>query len=259
MKRVALLALVLVVLNGPRAWAQSDSRVQFPQGRTHVTLKGQVGAAKKDYAFFARAGQRMSVHLTSTKGKARFNVIRTKYDVPYEGMEEPLEGAKEMSDWSGTLPEDGDYHVYIFSTTDEDDSYTLEVTILHGKVSAAEFEGLFELQGKAPKGLEGFKSIVLTTLNFTSQGAVPVKPTGNLRAGALYKMARITINGENLSFETVAVKGVSYQFTGTLSMENAANPSDPSASFLKGQLSRSLNGKRVAEADVTLESVEGVD
>lgn len=259
MKRVTFLALALVVLSAPAARAQSDTRAQFPQGRTHVTFKGQVGAAKKDYVFFVRAGQRMSVHLTSTNGKARFNVIRTKYDVPYEGMEDPLEGAKEMSDWSSTLPEDGDYHVYIFSTTDGDDAFTVEVTLQQGKVSAAEFEGLFELQGKAPKGLEGFKSIVMTTVSFTSQGAVPVKPTGNVRAGAQYKMARITINGENLSFETVALRGVSYQFTGTLSMENAANPSDPSASLLKGHLSKSLNGKMIAEADVSLESVEGVD
>ena len=259
MKRVVHLALVLVVLSASVARAQSDTRAQLPQGRAHVTFKGQVGAAKKDYAFFARAGQRMSVHLTSTKGKARFNVIRTKYDVPYEGMEEPLEGAKEMSDWSGILPEDGDYHVYIFSTTEGEDSFTVEVTIQLGKVSAADFEGLFELQGKAPKGFEGFKAIVLTTVNFTPDGAVPIKPSGNVRAGALYKMSRIAINGENLSFETVALRGVSYQFSGALNMENAANPSEPSASLLKGHLSKSLNGKKIAEADVKLESVEGVD
>jgi hypothetical protein len=72
-------------------------------------------------------------------------------------------------------------------------------------------------------------------------------------------MARVTINGENLSFETLAVRGVSYQFTGKLTRENIANPSDPSASLLEGHLTKSLNGRKVAEADVELESVEGVD
>jgi hypothetical protein len=255
------LATACVLLSMPRTWAQSDTRVQFPQGRSTVTLEGKVGGNQRsnDYVFFARAGQRLTVHLTSPNRNARFSVIRTKSGVPYEGMEEPLEGAKEVSDWSGALPEEGDYHVYVFPTMESAAPFTVEVTLQQEKVSASDFEGLFELKGRAPKGLEGLKAIVLTTVNFTPEGAVPVKPSGNVRAGGVYKMARVTINGENLSFETLAVRGVSYQFTGKLTRENNATSDDPAASLLKGHLTKSLNGSKMAEADVELESVEGVD
>jgi len=259
-----ILAFAVLILSSSQALAQADTRVKFPHGRTTVKLDGKVGdnLRKEDYVFYGRAGQQLKVHLTSPNQNARFSIFRTKYFVPYEGMEDPLNGTKEVSDWSGTLSEEGDYHIYVFPTKQGTDPFTLEVTLLPEKVTAAEdFEGLFEIQGKAPRGLEGFKGIAISTVNFTSKGAVPVKPSGNVRAGVVYKMAQIAINGENLSFETVSLRGVSYQFAGKLSIENTENPNDTSASAssLKGHLTKSLNGKKVAEAEVELESVEGVD
>jgi hypothetical protein len=173
-------------------------------------------------------------------------------------MEDPLEGAKEVRDWSGSPREAGDYHIVVYPTRDPT-PFTLEVSLLPEKVSAADFEGLFEPLGKNPKGFEGLRSISLTTVNFTPNGAVPIKPSGELKAGGVYKMSRIAINGENLTFETLALRGVSYQFSGTVMPENTGNPNDPGTSLLKGHLTKSLNGKKVAEADLELESVEGVD
>ena len=99
----------------------------------------------------------------------------------------------------------------------------------------------------------------MTTVDFRPNGRpLPVKPHGNVRARGSYRMASIKIDGANLSFETLAQRGVSYQFTGTL---YRGNRNDPNASpfVLKGHLIKKLNERKVAEADVKLELVEGVD
>ncbi|MDT4966577.1 MAG: hypothetical protein QOJ64_1314 [Acidobacteriota bacterium] len=259
MKKLACVGFAVLFLSATSVSAQSDTRIQFPHGRTKVTLEGKVDGGGKGYVLYARAGQQLVVHLSSPNQAENFGIFRTKYFVPYEGMEDPLEGAKEVRDWSGSLREEGDYHIMVYPTGADPTPFTLEVSLLSEKVSAVNFEGLFEPLGKTPKGFEGLKSISLTTVNFTENGAVPIKPHGDVRAGGVYKMSRIAINGENLTFETLAVRGVSYSFTGKLTFENADTPNDPAASLLKGNLSKSLNGKKVAEAELELESVEGVD
>src|SRR4051812_2556966 len=117
MKRFLVISFAMFVLSSLQARAQGDTRIQFPKGRSTVTLKGSVGGAKKDYVFYARKGQQLKVQLIAPSGNARFSVFRTKFSDPYEGMEDALEGTKEVTDWSGTLQEEGDYHVYVFPTT----------------------------------------------------------------------------------------------------------------------------------------------
>jgi len=54
----------------------------------------------------------------------------------------------------------------------------------------------------------------------------------------------------------LALRGVSYQFAGAFHKRSAA---DPKIMVLKGHLTKSLNGKKLAEADVEVEYEEGVD
>jgi hypothetical protein len=258
-EKIFLLALVAtcVLLTVSQSVAQTDTRVQFPPGLNTVTLKGMVGEANHDYVLRAGAGQRLIVRLTSANPQGRFSLFQTDYGVRYEGMEDPLEGAKEVTRWDGALPKAGDYHVYVISPNRDPMAFTLEVTLQDARVSAADFEGWFELQGKAPKGIEGFEGVELTTVDFKSDGTtVPVKPSGKLRAHGVIKITSIVIDGANLSFETAVVRGVSYGFAGSLHNGTA---SDPQARVIEGHLTKTFNGSTIAEAQVRLLYVEGVD
>ena len=86
---------------------------------------------------------------------------------------------------------------------------------------------------------------------------MPVKPRASVSVHSRdYDAASTTLKGSSLSFETLALRGVSYQFAGAFHKGNAK---DPKIMVLKGHLTKSLNGKKVAEADVELEYEEGVD
>ena len=132
-----------------------------------------------------------------------------------------------------------------------------EAVLQGDKLSAGDFEGWFELQGKAPKGFEGFQGFTLITVDFKSDGTtVPVKPRGDVTARGTFKMRTLAISGANVSFETAAIRGVSYRFVGSLHNGDA---DDHEARVIEGRLTKSLNGRRLAEAQVKLLYVEGVD
>lgn len=121
-RRMAAVLAVLLLTAGALAQAHYK-RVRFPRGRTTAILKGTLPSVDDvvNYALTARAGQTMTVHVTSPKGNARVSVYR-------EGQERALEGANTVKDWSGALPEDGDYVIAVVSMQGRA-AYTLEVTI----------------------------------------------------------------------------------------------------------------------------------
>jgi hypothetical protein len=258
MRTVVILALAVMILSALPAWAQSGNRIQFPPGRNTVTLKGTVGESNKDYVLRASEGQRLQVNLTSPNPYARLNIYRTNYDEPLGDAGEMVEGAKDATGWNGTLEAAGDYHIYVFNPNRDTAPFTLEVTLLPAGVMAGDYDGYFSLQGKTLKGFEGFEGIQLTTLTYTPNGkTVPVKPRASVSVHSKnYNAASTTLKGSNLTFETLALRGVSYQFDGAFHKGNAT---DPKIMVLKGHLTKSLNGRKVAEADVELEYEEGVD
>jgi hypothetical protein len=96
-------------------------RVQFPRGRTTAILRGAVRrGVSHDYLLGAREGQRMSVHLTAN-GDASFSIMSPNGNSL----------ADFVSDWSGELPESGDYRINVLPPTrnNKPAQYTLEVTI----------------------------------------------------------------------------------------------------------------------------------
>ena len=99
-------------------------RVRFARGRTTAVLHGSVVRGTQDrYILGARAGQTMIVHITSREKNAVFAILGPDATA--------LQGAEEgtdATDWTGTLPLNGDYSVWV-GPTRGNATYTLEVTI----------------------------------------------------------------------------------------------------------------------------------
>lgn len=95
-------------------------RVQFSRGSSSATVKGQVSIALPDqYLVGARAGQVMSVQLTSPQKSVRFLVMTSK-------LTDLL--ADNARTWTGTLPETGDYHI-IVDGDERGGTYTMTISI----------------------------------------------------------------------------------------------------------------------------------
>jgi hypothetical protein len=93
-------------------------RVRFQRGRTTAVIKDTVRFCfSHEYSLRARRGQTMSVHLATGK-KTSFTV---------QSPSGTIEDADGVKDWSGELPETGEYTIVI--GTDATAAYTLEVTI----------------------------------------------------------------------------------------------------------------------------------
>ncbi len=130
--KALILSLALLGASVPHARAGSFTRseagqcqgtdvsvrkeLRFGRGRTTAVVRDRIKlCTSHDYYLRARRGQRMSVHLVAGK-KTSFTV--------YAPTDRISDGAW---DWSGELPEDGEYQISI--GTDVTARYTLEVTI----------------------------------------------------------------------------------------------------------------------------------
>jgi hypothetical protein len=256
---VIFLALAIMILGGLSAMAQSNTRIEFPPGSHTVTLKGTGGETNKDYVLRATEGQRLQVNLRSSNPYGRFNLYRTNYGEPLGSAGELVEGVKDATGWNGgPLEAPGDYHIYVFNPKGENTPFTLEVTLLPAGARAEDYDGYFSTQGKALKGFQDFEGIQLTTIKYMPGGkTMPVKAKASVYAhNRHYDAVNTMLKGSSLSFETVAISGVSYQFTGAFHKGSAT---DPKIMVLKGHLTKKQNGKQVAERDVELEYEEGVD
>ncbi len=93
-------------------------QVKFGRGRTTAVIKDTVRlCTSHEWVLRARGGQTMTVHLAAGR--------RTSFTL--QGPSGTVEGADGAKDWSGELPENGDYNIII--GTDATAAYTLEVTI----------------------------------------------------------------------------------------------------------------------------------
>jgi hypothetical protein len=108
-------------LGPPRGKTQ---RVKFARGRTTAVLKGGVVRGTNDrYILGARAGQTMIVHITAREKNAVFTILGPNATA-LEGTEEGVDA----TDWTGELPQSGDYSIWV-SPSRGNATYTLEVTI----------------------------------------------------------------------------------------------------------------------------------
>jgi len=94
-------------------------QVRFGRGRTTAVIKDSVRlCTAHEYYLRASGGQTMSVNLATGK--------RTSFSI-YAPTGDIIEGADGVKDWSGSLPETGQYIIHV--GTDATAAYTLEVTI----------------------------------------------------------------------------------------------------------------------------------
>ncbi len=132
--RFILIPLILLGLHCgsiPRSFAQNmqhtvvERRVRFSRGQSKAILRGKANYAMS-YVYIVRAGagQNMELHLKSRDEAVRFSLI------PPEETQS-MENAFLVSQWSGTLPQTGDYRIIVVMNEKELSKirYTLEVAI----------------------------------------------------------------------------------------------------------------------------------
>lgn len=104
--RASLVVILGFVLFGGLAAGQSKHRVKFKKGATSAKVKGTIrGYDYRDYLIEASAGQTMIVKLSSLNTYTMFSIFRPNG--------ENLEGASQILDHSGRLPESGDYVIRV--------------------------------------------------------------------------------------------------------------------------------------------------
>lgn len=100
-------------------------KVRFAKGASSITFREAVVRGDRDrYYISARAGQTMTVKITSTEKNAVFQIY-------FHGEEESLPGAGDGDDamnWSGKLPIDNEY-VIVVGGTRGNATYALTISI----------------------------------------------------------------------------------------------------------------------------------
>ena len=86
-----------------------EQRVHFKAGSSSAVLTGQIkGEQTVDYVLTAAAGQTMKVSLKTSNASNYFNVLPP-------GSETAIAiGSTVGTEWSGTLPEKGDYRIRVY-------------------------------------------------------------------------------------------------------------------------------------------------
>src|SRR5262245_50036212 len=125
-RRHLIVAIIISVFAFGSIVAQGvKQKIRFPRGSSSTTISGAVVRGDRDrYYLGAKSGQKMSVKITSLEKNAVFQVYRP-------GGQETLAGAGEEDDatnWSGELPEDGDYVIEVGGTRGNA-TYKLTVSI----------------------------------------------------------------------------------------------------------------------------------
>lgn len=99
-------------------------RIKFAKGKSSATLSGSVVRGDRDtYILGAKAGQTMSVKITSVENNAVFQIENP--DGEY--LENAGEGDDAMN-WRRSLPDNGDYKIIVGGTRGNA-SYKLTVSI----------------------------------------------------------------------------------------------------------------------------------
>jgi hypothetical protein len=123
--QVSLVILALILSAGNAGSSQgsfSEQRIRFARGTNTASLKGRVSRSRAIlYKIGAKGGQSMSVSLEGD-AKTRFDLSGPK-DSSGQAM------ASGETDWSGTLPADGDYKIFVFTEDRANAPFTITVTI----------------------------------------------------------------------------------------------------------------------------------
>ena len=118
---VASLTQVVVRAGGTQG-SFSEQRIRFARGANSAKLRGKVSRSKAIlYKVGAKRGQSMTVQLESD--------AKTKFDLsgPKDSNGQALVSGG--TEWSGKLPDDGDYKIFVFTEGRVNAPFTVTVTI----------------------------------------------------------------------------------------------------------------------------------
>jgi hypothetical protein len=123
---VSLIVLKLlipdVVLAGRSQGSFAERRIRFARGAHTATVRGQVSRSRAIlYKVGAKSGQAMTVTL---EGDAK-----TRFDLsgPKDSSGQAIVSGE--TEWSGTLPDDGDYKIFVFTEDRVNAPFTVTITI----------------------------------------------------------------------------------------------------------------------------------
>ncbi|MCU0570324.1 MAG: hypothetical protein MUF49_27600 [Oculatellaceae cyanobacterium Prado106] len=106
----------------PETSAGTSEAIAFTAGANAATVKGAVvRGTRNDYYFRANADQQMHISITSLEDNAVFDVIAPGSRIMQEGV----------TQWSGTLPADGEYDIVVSGTRG---NATYEMTVQIGQI-----------------------------------------------------------------------------------------------------------------------------
>jgi hypothetical protein len=131
----SLAAAALCLISSGLAQVQDirTERVRFPPGATGTTIEGRItGYEIVDYKLGARAGQTMTVKMTTDGGANHFNLM-----APGETEVAFFNGSLGDNAYTGRLPESGDYTIRLYQMRSAarrgaTANYTLTVEIMAG-------------------------------------------------------------------------------------------------------------------------------
>lgn len=138
-----LARLAAGVLASGFAWAVAATPIetrpiQFAKGASSATVQGTIqGDQTVDYTVRARAGQTMSVKMSTSRGANYFNVLP-----PGSNDVALFVGSSDGNEWSGVLPADGEYKLRVYlmrsaARRKESAAYTLTVGVTGSGGAAA--------------------------------------------------------------------------------------------------------------------------
>lgn len=121
-KLLIMLALGIVFVAVQNVSAQKIVRVQFGKGKNSAVLKGSTGSYGVSYVVKAKAGQKLDVTLTPTRGVGiRINTDGGDYVLL---REDKVDGTYEVG-----LPVTADYEILVGSVNHRSVPFTLTVKI----------------------------------------------------------------------------------------------------------------------------------
>ena len=292
MKRLAT-AASLSLLFAANVFAQcrtgAPARVAFERGHTTAVVNGELPIrGDACYTLRARGGQWMRVSVNSVHNIARFNVFPPGKDQAIARAAEEWSGVlPESGDYVIALHP---------NRNDEGGSFTLEVSVTAappaGEAGRGENapaggapavpasppdadadsrryvfdagEGAYVFDGKPPAGFAELTALELPGVllklgdDGTSIVSVSTDPhaTVDVKGGRQFKSRRVTITGDQISFETETVRGVSYQFTGRF-YKHQVDRGQLLDATLKGRLVKFVKGVKAAEAQLSLYEAVG--
>jgi len=113
-----------VVSAGGQQGKFSEQRIRFARGVHSATVRGRVSRSRAIlYKISAKRGQSMTVEL---EGDAK-----TRFDLSGPQDKDSIGQAMVSgeSEWTGTLPDDGDYKIFVFTEDRVNAPFTLKVSI----------------------------------------------------------------------------------------------------------------------------------